>query len=91
MGAQYVEVYKTDLELPIHQALLALEGEKLKGNVPGPTPIPTLADLSVTVTDEKSTATAGQTDTYTIVVTNNGPSDVTDAVVSDNFPASFTA
>ena len=35
------------------------------------------ADLRVTVTDQKSVRVAGQKDTYTIVVTNLGPSDVT--------------
>jgi uncharacterized repeat protein (TIGR01451 family) len=48
------------------------------------------ADLKVTVTDGKSAAVAGQKDTYTIVVRNAGPSDVTGAVVSDSFPGSFT-
>ena len=90
LGAQYVEVYKSDLELPIHQALLALEGAKLKANVPGPTPIPTLADPRVTITDGKITVTAGKSDTYTIVVTNPGPGDVTGAVVTDKFPDIFT-
>jgi uncharacterized repeat protein (TIGR01451 family) len=48
------------------------------------------ADLKVTVTDGKSTAVAGQQDTYTIVVTNPGPSNVTGGVVSDSFPNTFT-
>src|SRR5260370_69867 len=48
------------------------------------------ADLKVTVTDGRSRYVPGQNDTYTIVVTNNGPSDVTGALASDNFPAVFT-
>ena len=48
------------------------------------------ADLKVTITDGKTTAIAGQKDTYTIVVTNLGPSNVIGAVVSDSFPGIFT-
>jgi uncharacterized repeat protein (TIGR01451 family) len=47
------------------------------------------ADLKVTVTDGKATAIAGQKNTYTIKVTNAGPSNITNAVVSDIFPATF--
>ncbi|QDV69117.1 Calx-beta domain protein [Rosistilla carotiformis] len=45
------------------------------------------ADLSITKTDGQGTAIPGDSVTYTIVVTNNGPSDVTGATVSDTFPA----
>ena len=48
------------------------------------------ADLKVTVSDGKTTAVAGTKDTYTIVVTNAGPSNVAGAVIQDNFPATFT-
>ena len=48
------------------------------------------ADLKVTVTDGKTTAIAGTKSTYTIVVTNVGPSNVTGAAIQDTFPASFT-
>jgi uncharacterized repeat protein (TIGR01451 family) len=48
------------------------------------------ADLKVTVNDGKATAVAGAQDTYTIVVTNSGPSKVTGAVIRDTFPATFT-
>jgi len=47
------------------------------------------ADLKVTVTDGKTAAVAGQKNTYTIVVTNLGPSNVTGAVIQDTFPSSF--
>ncbi|MHC4206378.1 MAG: choice-of-anchor D domain-containing protein, partial [Planctomycetota bacterium] len=45
------------------------------------------ADLSITKTDGQSTAIPGDTVTYTIVVTNNGLSDVIGATVTDIFPA----
>ena len=48
------------------------------------------ADLKVTVTDNKTVVIAGQRNTYTITVRNLGPSDVSGAAVSDNFPAEFT-
>jgi uncharacterized repeat protein (TIGR01451 family) len=48
------------------------------------------SDLKVTVTDGKTAIAAGQTDTYTIKVTNLGPSNVTGATVTDNFPGIFT-
>jgi uncharacterized repeat protein (TIGR01451 family) len=44
------------------------------------------ADLSVTIDDGANSATAGDSTTYTITVTNNGPSDVVGAHVVDNFP-----
>jgi uncharacterized repeat protein (TIGR01451 family) len=48
------------------------------------------ADLKVTVSDGKAAAVAGTRNTYTIVVTNAGPSNVAGAVIQDNFPAAFT-
>ena len=47
-------------------------------------------DLKVTVNDGKTTAVPGTKNTYTIVVTNLGPSKVVGAVVHDAFPSSFT-
>ena len=49
-----------------------------------------MADLSVTKTDGFDTVIAGTPDTYTITVTNGGPTDVTGAGVTDTFPAAFT-
>ena len=43
-------------------------------------------DLAVTKTDNLTSVTPGDTVTYTIVVTNNGPSDVSGAVVEDVLP-----
>src|SRR5438105_3667808 len=53
-------------------------------------PLVLSADLKVTVTDRKGSVVSGQSDTYTIVVTNNGLGRVTGAMVSDSFPAVFT-
>ena len=50
------------------------------------TPNP-IADLAVTKTDGVATVSAGGTTTYTITVTNNGPSAVTGATVTDPLPA----
>jgi uncharacterized repeat protein (TIGR01451 family) len=67
---------------------------------PGPTPDPNMAnnsasdtdappsaDLSITINDGISLWTPGGTTTYTVVVTNNGPLNVTGAVFTDNKPA----
>jgi uncharacterized repeat protein (TIGR01451 family) len=58
--------------------------------IPAPTPCPAPADLKVTVNDSKTAVAAGAQDTYTIKVTNFGPSNVTGATVTDIFPAIFT-
>jgi len=57
-----------------------------------PTPGPTAtsgpgADLSVTITDSASSYVAGTSVTYTVVVTNNGPLNVTGATFNDTQPA----
>src|SRR5262249_19659058 len=44
-------------------------------------------DVSVTKTDGVSTAVPGSSTTYTIVVSNNGPSTATNVAVSDPLPA----
>jgi uncharacterized repeat protein (TIGR01451 family) len=48
------------------------------------------ADLQITKTDNSATAVPGTSTTYTIVVTNAGPRDVTGATVQDTFPANLT-
>ena len=48
------------------------------------------ADLSITKTDGTTSALPGTSTTYTITVTNNGPSTVTGATVSDVLPAGTT-
>jgi uncharacterized repeat protein (TIGR01451 family) len=50
-----------------------------------------LADLAITKTDGVTTVAAGTSDTYTIVVSNTGPSAVTGAHVVDVLPAGVTA
>src|SRR5207245_7265786 len=45
------------------------------------------ADLSLTKTDGVTSVNQGATLTYTIVASNAGPSAVTGATVTDNFPA----
>ena len=49
------------------------------------------ATLTISKTDGTQIFTAGTSTTYTIVVTNNGPSDVTAAPVTDNMPAAITS
>ena len=48
-------------------------------------------DLGITKTDGSATYTAGAAVTYTIVVTNAGPSNATGATVADTFPAQITS
>jgi uncharacterized repeat protein (TIGR01451 family) len=48
------------------------------------------ADLQITKTDGSATATPGTSLTYTIVVTNAGPSDAPGTTVADTFPATLT-
>ena len=58
--------------------------------IPAPTPRPAPADLKVTVNDSKTSVAAGAQDTYSIKVINIGPSNVSEATVTDIFPAIFT-
>jgi hypothetical protein len=48
-----------------------------------------IADLAITMSDDVTSVAQGGTVTYTIVVTNNGPSPVTGAVVTDNRAATY--
>jgi titin len=48
------------------------------------------ADLSITKTDGQTSVVPGSQVTYTITVSNAGPSGVTGATVNDNFPASLS-
>jgi uncharacterized repeat protein (TIGR01451 family) len=48
------------------------------------------ADLAITKTDAPDPVVAGQDLTYTIHVTNNGPADATNVVVTDTLPAGTT-
>src|SRR5262249_6082142 len=53
------------------------------------TPSP-VADLAIVKTDGVATYTPGNVVTYTITVTNTGPSNVTGATVADTLPAGLT-
>lgn len=50
----------------------------------------TTFDLRITKTDGLTATSPGQTVTYTIVVTNAGPSTATNATVADTFPAALS-
>lgn len=50
-------------------------------------PLTPVADLSITKDDASLTATPGGSTTYTVIVTNGGPSAVTAAPVTDPLPA----
>jgi uncharacterized repeat protein (TIGR01451 family) len=50
---------------------------------------PPQADLAVTMTDGKTTVVPGTSNTYTITVTNNGPSTVTSLTLTDSLPAAL--
>src|ERR1700741_4144561 len=55
-----------------------------------PRPIDTLlADLAGTMTDGKTSVVPGTSTTYTITVTNNGPSTVTSLTLADTIPAAL--
>ncbi|MBT8123380.1 MAG: DUF11 domain-containing protein, partial [Gammaproteobacteria bacterium] len=48
------------------------------------------ADLSITKDDGNLTYTPGGTGAYTIIVTNNGPADVSGATIGDDLPNGVT-
>jgi uncharacterized repeat protein (TIGR01451 family)/gliding motility-associated-like protein len=52
--------------------------------------VSTSANLSILKLEDVDPAVAGENITYTISVTNNGPSDALDVNVSDNLPSSLT-
>ncbi|MBD2101034.1 DUF11 domain-containing protein [Leptolyngbya sp. FACHB-261] len=54
------------------------------------TALPPQADLSTTKTDGQSIAVTGTQISYTITARNNGPSDITGAIVSDTVPNTIT-
>jgi uncharacterized repeat protein (TIGR01451 family) len=56
-----------------------------------PTNVTAVADLAITKTDGVTSVVPGTSTTYTIVVTNNGPSNVTGATVVDNLPAAIAS
>ena len=44
----------------------------------------------MTVNDGKTATVAGAKNTYTVIVSNNGPSNVSGAAINDSFPNTFT-
>ncbi len=52
--------------------------------------VSTSADLAITKTDSPDPVTAGGTLTYTLTVTNNGPSTADSVTVTETYPAGFT-
>jgi len=48
-------------------------------------------DLAVTVDDGTTTAVPGTSTTYTITITNSGPSSANGVEITDNFPAAITS
>jgi uncharacterized repeat protein (TIGR01451 family) len=62
-------------------------GNNTSTNTPIPVPV---SDLAITKTDGSATYTPGTPITYTLVVTNSGPSNVTGATIADAIPAAIT-
>ncbi len=54
------------------------------------TPIQAMADLSITKTVDNSTPYVGDNVTFTISLTNNGPSEATNVQVIDQLPSGYT-
>ncbi|SDE61004.1 isopeptide-forming domain-containing fimbrial protein [Auraticoccus monumenti] len=54
------------------------------------TPVGEIADLAITSTSTPPTQTAGRRVTYNLTVTNNGPNDAENTVVTDTLPAGVT-
>jgi len=54
------------------------------------TTVARLADLSITNSDSPDPVAVGQTLTYTLTVTNNGPSDAPSVTATDNLPSGVT-
>lgn len=62
----------------------------VKVSAPVTVAITTEADLAIVKLDNPGTVTAGQTLTYTLVYTNNGPSDAQEVAITDTLPVSVT-
>ena len=51
------------------------------------TTVSTQADVTIVKTDSSDPAIAGETLTYTLIITNNGPSDASSVTVTDSLPS----
>ena len=55
------------------------------------TPVVSSADLAITKTASPTQVRQGNTDTYSLTITNNGPSNATNVVVTDTLPTAFVS
>jgi uncharacterized repeat protein (TIGR01451 family) len=84
------------IELQIAGGIAGLNGQISSVSAVAPTamavnlPNTPEADLQITKTDGKTAVVPGTSDTYTVVVTNAGPSAVSGASIVDTFPSTFT-
>jgi uncharacterized repeat protein (TIGR01451 family) len=62
----------------------------LSNNTASATVTPRIADLAITKTVNNSTPSLGETVTFTVTLTNHGPSDATDVIVTDAVPAGLS-
>ena len=83
-NAAFIEIWAQDDVDPLFYNMIRAATIAMGG-----TPrVPLSADLNITVTD--TGAVAGVTDTYTIVVANSGPNDISGIGVADTFPTLLT-
>ena len=68
----------------------ATDPDSLNNSVTEPTAVIARADLTVTKSDSPDPVPAGSTLTYSVMVTNGGPSDAQDVVATDTLPAGMT-
>ncbi len=95
-------MYQLTLAVPASYALATLSNTAAITSWPVPDPdasndsatdidtVTISADLSIAKTDSADPVDPGDSFTYTLTVTNNGPSDASGLTVSDTVPAGFT-
>jgi uncharacterized repeat protein (TIGR01451 family) len=66
------------------------DGDSSNNSASENTAVTGIADLSITNSDSPDPVAAGQTLTYTLTATNNGPNDAPSVTVTDNLPAGVT-
>ena len=80
----------TTIRLKVGKAAPAPTTTIAPTTLPPTTTAPPSADLSITINDGQSSTGPSNPVTYTIVATNNGPSSVTSAFVSDIMPSGLS-
>lgn len=91
-GATYVTGYTNSSNFPTvnpFQSVLAGAigaSDAFVTKITDDAPIPTVADLAISLVDSPDSVTAGQNLTYTLTVTNNGPANATGVTVTDALP-----